>query len=195
MTVPRNRSLQVDATTRERRPCTRPNRARQFWFRSRSVVPCPVSLSFAIPRKQMVLTSGRRRAQLDVLSCLEVQTMNLDLCRRMLAVAIEQARFGLAEGRHSDWRSHVHARRRAAQPGPQPPRAAGRPQCARRDRRLSPRRPAAKLSRPGHGHHACAVLVLQRAGAPVSHRHAGCRREPHVCWRTRLAAGERRGGD
>src|SRR5271157_1068476 len=35
VTVPRNRSLQVDATTRKRRPCTWLTRAHQLWFRSR----------------------------------------------------------------------------------------------------------------------------------------------------------------
>ena len=40
--------------------------------------------------------------------------------------------------------------------------------------------------------HAGAVLVLQRTGAPIPHRHAGGGREPHFCRRTGLAARKRR---
>ena len=101
----------------------------------------------------------------------------------MLAVALEEARLGLAEGGIPIGAALFTRTGEVGEPRPQSPRAAGRSQHSRRNRCLSPRRPPAQLPQPGDGHHVGPVLVLQRPGAPVPHRHGGGGREPHLCRR------------
>ena len=105
----------------------------------------------------------------------------------MLDVAVDEARKGPVRGRDPDRCRTVLHRRHAAGQRAQPAGAARRPVGARRDRRVPRRGTSARLPLDDHGDHAVAVLVLQRAGAPVQHRRGGDRREPDVQRWARLA--------
>jgi NAD-dependent dihydropyrimidine dehydrogenase PreA subunit len=90
--------------------------------------------------------------------------------------------------RHPDRRGAIRRRRPVAWARPQPARTGERSLGARRDGRVPQGRPPALLPRQGHGDDARALLVLQRPGAAVQHRHRRGRRGCQFHRRRRMAA-------
>src|SRR5260370_3444889 len=88
--------------------------------------------------------------------------------------------------RHSDWRSDVRRGGPVDWRGTQSAGAAGRSIVAWRDGCVSEGGPAEELSEINHGDDACAVLVLQRAGAAVWIWDSNYRRESELSGRDRV---------
>jgi cytosine/creatinine deaminase len=85
----------------------------------------------------------------------------------MLEVALEEPRSGLAEGGIPIGAALFSADGKLPGTGPESARPGAGSLASWRDRRVSAQWPAAQLPGHGDGHDAGAVLVLQRAGAPV----------------------------
>ena len=103
------------------------------------------------------------------------------LYERMLEVAIDEARIGLSEGGIPIGAALFTKEGKLVSPGTIGACSITIRACMARRMRFGPRGAAAQLSRPGDGDNACALLVLQRAGAAVQDWHAGGRREPDIC--------------